>query len=270
MTARRSSSLLFSRWLLLLGRSASPDHSGRNNPIAGLTLIECLIAIIVISITVVAITPPVFLATASRIQARRAEQANQVAQAETDRIRMLVERGTYVTNDLPASAGTPADIKLVAAATGGVDNASLQTVGSTCTRGYPKVAGGTPVPINQLIPVDIDGDCLPEYAMQVFRAQGCVPSALASVTPPAPPHAFYMGVRVYAYTPGEVMTNLGIERANLSMTSGRRDRGAEGNLTRKPLQTLYSRMARVTRGQGALECAVTDSPAPSPSPSPTP
>ena len=82
---------------------------------SGFTLIESLVAMIVISITLVAIVPPIFWATGTRVQNRRAEQALAIAQGEIDRVRTQVERGISVipnsipkdepTNYLPQSAG---------------------------------------------------------------------------------------------------------------------------------------------------------------------
>ncbi len=73
-------------------RSTSNERL-RSNSSSGLTLIECLVAIIIVSLTVLAITPPILLATGTRVQSRRAEQANHIAQSEVDRLRLLVERG---------------------------------------------------------------------------------------------------------------------------------------------------------------------------------
>ena len=63
-------------------------------PSAGFTILEVLVAMVVASIMVMIITPPVFLVTAARVQQRRAQQSLQLAQAEIDRVRTTVERPT--------------------------------------------------------------------------------------------------------------------------------------------------------------------------------
>lgn len=208
----------------------------------GLTLIECLVAIIVITITIVAITPPIMLATATRIQSRRAEQANQAAQGEIDRIRFIVERGGYTLNDLPASAAV-VQIKDAGVAVGPPTGSTpLLTRRTTCTGTYaanPRYPT-TPAPsATGLILVDVDGDCTPDFVMQVFRNIGQVP-------PPAnatdPPYAFDMGVRVYTFIPGQPFPTLQKERASLVAGTGARDQ-LTGN-SRRPLAVLYSSMAR--------------------------
>lgn len=207
----------------------------------GLTLIECLVAIIVVSITIVAITPPIMLATATRIQSRRAEQANQAAQGELDRIRFIVERGNYTLNDLPASGGAGA-ISTVGVAAGPPSGSTpLLTRRTTCSGTYasnPRYPT-TPAPsATGLILVDVDGDanCTPDYVMQVFRNNGQTPQGETA------PFSFDMGVRVYTFIPGQPFPTLQRERASLVAGTGARDQ-LTGN-ARRPLAVLYSSMAR--------------------------
>lgn len=215
-------------FLLLAQRARGSDRS--QAPEAGLSLIECLVAIIIISITVVAITPPIFLATATRIQSRRAEQANQIAQGEIDRIRVIVERGSYTTTELPAAAtGT---INAIAAASPATATSGPVLSPGNCATRYPTT---TPTPTSTLIRVDVNGDCTPEYVMQVFRTTGQAPSAAD------PPFSFDVGVRVYAYSPGETLSTLGTTRSSLVMGTGRRDAGVN---IRRPLAVLYTKLAR--------------------------
>ena len=244
MTSRSVDPLLI--WLLRASRQ-------RRSPAAGLTLIECLVAIVVIAITVATITPPIFLASATRIQSRRAEQANQIAQGEIDRIRQIVERGNFQTVSLPEDAGSSRATD-VAAATA-VSTALLSP--AACNT-YP---AATPVSNNQLVPVDVNGDCTPEFAMQVFRTNQCTPSGIPAPADGSPriPYAFDLGVRVYTYRPGEAMNNLSKDRASLGLAAGKRDTGA----ARRPMQVLYTRVARVNDGD-AVECVVGTLPAPTP------
>lgn len=215
--------------LRTLRSSPAPDQ--------GLTLIECLVAIIIITITVLAITPPILLATATRVQSRRTEQANHIAQAEIDRIRSVVERGGYTINDLPGSIGNNNPLVNVAAATTPPSTATPLQSPADCP-GATRYPTATPIPVNSLIRVDVDGDCTPEYMMQVFRNNG--PTLPGTPTPP--PLAFNVGVRVYAHIPNEPFPTLLTTRASLVAGTTARDRQA--NNARQPLAALYSTMAR--------------------------
>ena len=241
----------------------------------GLTLIECLVAIVIISITVVAITPPIFVATASRIQSRRAEQANQIAQSEIDRIRAIVERGSkYTENELPASGGGAVAAPTIAAATG-VNTDLIASLGACNGKTKYPEATATPTATptataTQVIPVDVDGDCKPEFAMQVFRSNDCIPNDLKSVVPavpPVPPYAFTAGVRVYGYEEDNPMSNLSGERATLGLTTGRGGDNSAVGAKRKALQVLYAKVSRVGNEQ-ARECAEGKQPSPPPVPLP--
>ena len=76
---------------------------------SGLTLIEGLVAILIVSAVTTAITPMMFLSVATRIQNRRSEQALQLAHGQIDQIRVLMEQGindqTVIDRQLPPLAG---------------------------------------------------------------------------------------------------------------------------------------------------------------------
>jgi type II secretory pathway pseudopilin PulG len=219
---------------------ADSNHQRQAEP--GLTLIEGLVAIVVIAVTVAAITPPIFVATATRIQTRRAEQARGIAQGEVDRVRALMERGVSSTDLLPGVTGAGvANARAVAAPSTTVNTAlpmlTLGATGGNCGSTLVRYPATTPVAFDQLIRVDIDGDCTPEYTMQVFR--------LPSDTPPgaSAPFSFTMGVRVYAYVPGQIYTSLSVEPSSLALTTGRRDR-AGATSGQRPLAVLTSLVSR--------------------------
>jgi prepilin-type N-terminal cleavage/methylation domain-containing protein len=239
----RSAPLSFLLKRLLSQRASTSQASTCDQ---GLTLIECLVAIVIITLTVVAITPPIFIATATRIQSRRAQQANQIAQGEVDRIRTIMERTNFTIDQLPATIGTPPDVNTVAVA-----NSLAASVLSpaNCGSVYPPA---TPVAATSLVPVDLDGDCSAEYAMQVFRTNGCIPADFVG-RPNQPPSSFTIGVRVYSYTQGEALPTLSAERATLALTTGRRDAGVGGQV-RKPLQVLISKVTQSGVPQ-SIECA---------------
>jgi prepilin-type N-terminal cleavage/methylation domain-containing protein len=243
--------------LVLQPRRLPPDFVGA--PPRGLTLIECIVAMVIITITVVAITPPIMLATATRIQTRRSEQANQIAQGEIDRLRSLLERGQvagttalrpYVANDLPA-VSTAVNLKDTAAASS-VTGTPLLTSAANCTdERYPTA---TPLLITQLVRVDIDNDCNPEFIMQVFRNAGVTGDA-GGVDQPV---GFVLGVRVYSYIGGEGETTLpplGTEVASKAFTTGRRDTKGDGTLSarvRQPLAAMFTPVAR-SRSSSSLQ-----------------
>jgi prepilin-type N-terminal cleavage/methylation domain-containing protein len=237
---------------LILGLLESTSRStkiGSDAAVQGLTLIECLVAMVIITITVVAITPPVFLATATRIQSRRAEQANEIAQQEIDRVRGMIERGSYKVENLPASIGTSTNWETVAKPDKTIAPYLISPGSCPGKDSYPSV---TPVPGTNVIPVDVDGDCTAEYVMQVFRTDGCVPAGVTDPTGVAvPPYAFSLGVRVYAYVDKETLPDLTTKRGDLALTTGRRDAGGD---SRKPLQTIYTRLSR-SNSSNALQCA---------------
>jgi len=194
---------------------------------AGLSLIECIVAIVIISLTVVTIIPTVFLATATRVQARKFERANQIAQGELDRIRNMVERGTYTLTTLPGDAGSGKAVKDVGVASGFSAGALLSP--ASCST-YPPAAT---VAWNKLVAVDADGDCTPDFAMQVFRTTGLNPVGTNV------PSTFEMGVRVYTYS--ATMPTLLKERASAVPGTGARENSAT---SRRPMAVLYSAVAR--------------------------
>jgi type II secretory pathway pseudopilin PulG len=237
------------RRLLLVQRLRSSQSAAIPHPDLGLTLIECLVAIIIITLTVVAITPPIFIATASRIQSRRADQANQIAQAEIDRVRTIMERRSYKVEDLPATVAQLAATDTVETKVAVATSPSSVILSPTkCNSNYPPTAA--PVAVTDLVPVDVDGDCTPEFGMQVFRTVGCSPAS----APDNPlPYSFTMGVRVYSYDGKETLPPLSAERATLGLTAGKRD-GGVGGQTRKPLQVLVSKLTR-SGSALSIECA---------------
>lgn len=240
-------------WSLLRGyfktRQPAPQHLGQGptqGPIQGLTIMECLVAILLIGLTVAMVTPPLLIATATRVQNRRAEQALMLAQDEIDRISTLVQQGTHENRRLP----------LVATASGG----NLQAVGkptqlfnelrtsrrdgSACPASpfasSPRYTNAQ-VPIASALPVDVDGDCNPEFFMQVFRTAGVTTTAEQSK--PAVnqrPAKFDLGIRVYSYPLARANLSSGkleTEPAPLLLTN------SQGKLATRPLVAIYKPIA---------------------------
>jgi type II secretory pathway pseudopilin PulG len=176
---------------LLLHRSQTSQQ--------GLTIMECLVAIMLIGITIAMVTPPLLIATASRVQTRRGEQALQVAQDEVDRINTMVQRGLHQSSLLPPNA-TQANLRNVPPPTS-VGGAIKTTRRAGCGTAYSEQ---TPLPINQALQIDVDGDCKPDFYMQVIRTGSqftlaeTVGSSSTKTAQTVRPAKFDLGVRVYS------------------------------------------------------------------------
>ena len=223
---------------ILKGNLSDLDRS------SGFTLIESLVAMVVISITLVAITPPIFWATGTRVQNRRAEQALALAQGEIDRVRAQVERGISVDstipndvpiNYLPQSAGeTAAFNDYPAPVTAWTNVRSTDPDRNTAE----KIAAGVKryPNANQYIPVDTDGDGKNDFLIQVFRDVGVCGNAICTDT--NPPTMFSVKVRVYAGMAASNAGKLLVERASLTGSTG------TGQANFRPLAVLSSRIAK--------------------------
>ncbi|MDA0266979.1 MAG: type II secretion system protein [Cyanobacteria bacterium] len=179
---------------------------------SGLTLIECLVAIIVIAISVAAVAPALVLTVATRVQSQQSEQALNLAQTEIDQVRLVVERGEsgYVAST-PISTAAYADIRTVPAPT--------TFVASTTA-------------VEQAALVDLNGDGSNDFAIQTFRNPGYTPSGSTD------PIAFDMGVRVYSIQSEENLGSLETDQASIGLTSG------TGQRRNKPLVVLYTTVVR--------------------------
>jgi prepilin-type N-terminal cleavage/methylation domain-containing protein len=241
------------------GRSR-PRWSKTDGRSSGFTLIESLVAIIILSITVVSVIPPIFWATATRVQNRRAEQAIQLAQSEIDRVRVAVERKNLTPLQLPPKVGAalkpvaPAPTTIIAKGT------KLRSAVPGCNRDD----GNQSLNVTDLILVDTDPEapgspepCKPEFMIQTFRGTG-VPLD----DPGTAPDGFVMGVRVYSIvaannTAGAYTVKPGIQAAQGTL------RGSNGLGTQqsKPLATQYSTIIRANKSDGLgvyrQLCAVT-------------
>ncbi len=92
---------------------------------SGLTIIECLVAMLIVSILMAAIAPVVALSVATRVQARRVERATQAARAYIDG----VSAGTI------AAPAQTASVPLATNVAAPTSSGSLTC--TTSTTGYP-------------------------------------------------------------------------------------------------------------------------------------
>ena len=252
-----------SLWLVLTKASKPRSKSSGD----GFTLIESLVAIIIVSITVVAISPPIFWATGTRVQNRRAEQALSIAQATIDQVRARVERGGSTALELPAIDTTAAAGKRPNPAPPGPSAkwgnynqgitpgcntvkdlrpavAAIEAVGSTPAT--PAKAADQQYPgIGQYLPVmtTTDSVCKPDFLVQIFRNDGICADGLACSASALPvnerqPVAFSVGVRVYSSLATKGTTALLKEKAGLTGTTG------TGQAGTRPLAVLYATVAK--------------------------
>ena len=215
---------------------------------SGFTLIESLVAMIVISITLVAIVPPIFWATGTRVQNRRAEQALAIAQGEIDRVRGVLER-----SEVPLAANLPPQVSKADFVSYRGPNprspwaSKMRSIkpefntAETATDGIQ-----FPPSADTFIPVDTDGDGKADFLVQVFRD----PGTCAVVNPcvaPETPRIFAMKVRVYsAIALSSELANLDTTKATLIGTTG------TGQAKNRPLAILSSQVARSV-SSGALD-----------------
>lgn len=186
----------------------------------GLTLLETLVGILIITLVLAASTPPILIATASRIQNRRAEQAIQIAQQEVDKVRLIMERDDSTNEELPpaVTGKTRNNINTVNAA---------NSICTTCT--YDSYAA-----INQF---KRTGD----FLVQVFREPGIKETDIATPDPTGGQDrvmAFRIGVRVYSKVAEANLSSLETDASSLQMTN------AFGQQTKKPLAVLYADFSR--------------------------
>lgn len=226
------------------GRFLKDQRSNGCSTEGGVTILECLVAIMLIGVTVAMVSPPLVIAAATRIQNRRAEQAMQLAQDEIDRINTLVQQGRHESRRLPKSVGNVTNLKGVAAPSkvfGELKTTRLKD--STCPGGSPY--SGSPryvnaqVPETNALPVDVDGDCKPEFFMQVFRTVGQeIAGELQKADPTTRrPAQFELGIRVYStlaqanLVSGKLKNP--VESAPLTITGG------QGKQATNPLVAVY-------------------------------
>ena len=217
-----------------LTASKDPTHPGRHSD-RGLTLIEGLVAILIVSAVTTAITPMIFLSVATRIQNRRAEQAIQLAHGQIDEVRVLVERGIGDEEEI-AQLPRLVEGDITAREVGPPDSEFNRLLSTNFDCSQPFELGN--VSEDQAFRVDVNGDCETDFFVQTFRTRQVTVSR-NDVDEPIP-IIFEMGVRVY-YRNAD-FGNLETEEASLVMTSG------EGQQTTRPLATLYTVMSQGDTG----------------------
>ncbi len=190
----------------------------------GVSLLEVLVAMLVVTAVLASITPSIFLAVATRVQARRAEQALQLAQQEVERVRLLMNQpndAAYLNQQLPASAA--GDVRNFAVPASFVTTCSAQ-----------------PCPITEAL-ISSSSD---QFAVQMFRDNpGIVNSATGEL------QGFRVGVRVYstdARLGNGFPANLQRNTKGIGLTT------AQGNRLYYPLAALYVEISKGDSTNNAL------------------
>lgn len=238
MKSDRTMESLKGWWGLTLRRHLV-RHRGQTVPSheQGLTLIECIVAIVMLAVAGVAVTPPLFLATASRVQTNRAEQAIQLAQGEIDKVRVQVELSTPTFQGLPKPGNE--DVQETPAPSAISDKrASTFSAGAGSCDDTTEDQFEAPA-ANELLPTDVNGDCKSDFLVQVFRSPNAEGATFTTADGEVP-LAFRMGVRVWADTDAvrANVGNLDPAPASLALTAG------TGEQSTKPLAVLYTQIAR--------------------------
>jgi len=184
--------------------------------------VETLAAIVVTGIILATLAPPLLFSTATRIQSRKAEQAQGIVRQEIDRMRAALSRedGIPANNEdgfvPPESSATP-----------------LNSAGPPDTL----VSDRTQLDQeNKALLVDVDGDGRDDFFVQLLRDQGArfdvgIASGQLAV--------FEMGVRVYDMAAqGNLSNNLNTEPISLQGTNGLNQRNTN------PLAVAYTEVSR--------------------------
>ncbi len=188
---------------------------------AGLTLVECIVAIVVVGLVGAAIAPAMVVSVATRVQSQRAEQALQLAQAQVDRTRAFAERGALAyLNDIPtATASSPV---AVAGPTSLVGLAANAYYTDSPTKAFETTLNGT------------------RFGVQAFKAY----VQTQSINGTNQLVGFKFGVRVYDARAFQGASGpLSKEKASLGLTAG------EGDRLSQPLAVLYSDILLAEQGQ---------------------
>jgi type II secretory pathway pseudopilin PulG len=212
-------------------------HGRRRSANQGLTIMECLVAILLIGLTTAMITPPLIVATATRVQNRRAEQALQLAQDEVDRVLTLVQQGQHKGSVLPDPVGNITNLRDGVPAPTRLNTQYLKSARRNGCVGKTAYNYQVVIPSGEALPVDVDGDCEEDFFVQVFRSTGVFTEGEASkaVVGDRRPAKFDLGVRVYSKLAEKNLStgNLDTEPASLQLTEG------QGKQASNPLVVVY-------------------------------
>lgn len=199
--------LLYPYPSLRLARLVKPTSTSDE---AGLTLIECVMAIVVVGLMGAAIAPMMVASVATRVQSQKAEQALELAQGEIDRVRIQFEQ-----NNLDSSL--PVEVAVVGDRAPDVAGPSSLTDTATTLR-----------------QVDVDNDGAPDFVIQSYLVEKT-----------GVDDTYEMGVRVYDYNTVDNNTGgaLATDEARLGFTD------SQGERAEKPISVLYTNVGITEDGE---------------------
>ena len=206
----------------------------------GLSLLEVIASVLIVTIALTAITPAITLAVLSRLHSERVETGNFLAQQEIERIRSLVDKGSaaYTTTDLPAIPGT-ADFSLPYAGVLGPGSLTATGVGDILC--WDQNNPDTLIDCSTVPPGDFGENV--SYVVQLFRDQGqpCLQPP-PTVTPFADnrPCVFSVGVRVYFYQAFQGTVTVGDDIAFAEPVGALATSGSFSAVKQSPLAALYT------------------------------
>ncbi|MEB3831288.1 type IV pilus modification PilV family protein [Phormidium sp. CCY1219] len=202
----------------------------------GLTMVESMAAMVIFSLAIVSITPPIIFAMANRVRAHRAEQAMKLAQSEIDRVRLVLERGNGAFNNLN-------DFVAHLPPSGG-DNIEPQQVAAPTPAGASACATPQTQGADEICLVDVNNDGENDFAIQTFRTLSqCLPNTSGDQVPVG----FWMGVRVYTKASLDFSGgSLSKEQASLSFSNA----NTAGS---SPLAVRYISIARTSIDSNSLD-----------------
>lgn len=170
----------------------------------GLTLLEVTVTIVMLSVILMAMAPPLLISAATRVKLRRASQARLLAQEEVNRVQGIMMRSR--DQSLPANANIPP--------ISNASNLAETAVPTTIVDTYPSS-------VTEAQAVDVDQDGANDFFVQVFREQGALFAAGPAQCEPA---VFRMGVRVYSILAEDNLNSnsnsLEKEQISLQFTNG--------------------------------------------------
>jgi len=187
----------------------------------GLTLIESIAAMVITTLILTAIAPPLLFSAATRVQSRKAEQAAAIARQEVTQVRAALSRKQGIPKAKELGNVPPA------ASVASLYNASAPTTLVTARSGLDN--------INKAVKIDADGDGENDFFIQLIRDQGVRFSNGVAKDQLA---VFQMGVRVYDIAAADNLGNLNVEPASLQITKGL------GERTTHPLAVTYTEVSR--------------------------
>lgn len=194
---------------------------------AGLTLLESLVAIVVLMIILGFIAAPITMSIGGRVQSRKADQAQQVAQLFSENTRLKISQLQTWTYSTTASI-TNASPTLSYAPTGAIPPLDQSTLTvSQVAAPTALCADLTACNSTDWFTYDLDQDSTPDFYVQVFRVDDVqVPSTNEVI-------GFDMGVRVYDAESADYLGSLETDKQSIGLTSGL------GNL-KQPLAVVYT------------------------------